>query len=247
MTQVQHHTSPLLLGKLLAGKATEDEVRTAEAHAQACARCSEELAEARAAARRFTESVFPRTRPAVEGRRRPARSWRLLLPVVLAAAAAVVLFVRRPPPELPRFQVKGGGALSVFALRGGESFRVGEGTALRAGDRIRFGVVAGDARFVLVASVDGRGQVSIYQPSIPVSTGEGPMWILPDSIVLDDAPGPERIFALFSDRPVEEPAVTAALTALGAAGTGAIRGTTRLPLSYMQASVLIEKAAAPAP
>lgn len=244
MNQAQDHTAPLLLGKLLAGKATEEEVRAAEAHAQACARCREELAEARAAGRRFTESVFPRTLPAVEARRKPPRSWRLVLPLALAATAAVALFVRRPTPEPPQLQFKGEGALQVFAHRGGESFPVRDGTALRAGDRIRFGVVPGHARFVLVASVDGRGHVSIYQPSTPVASGEAPLVTLPDSIVLDDAPGPERIFALFSDRPVEERAVTAALAALGAAGADTVRGTTHLPLSYTQASVLFEKSAA---
>lgn len=245
--QTHPHTSPLLVEKLLAGKATDDEVQAAEAHASGCARCREELHGARAAGRRFAESVFPRTLPALEARRPPRRSWRLVLPLALAATAAVVLFVRSPQPDGPRFQSKGEGALRVFAHRGGESFPVPDGTALRAGDRIRFGVVPGDARFVLVASVDGRGNASIYQPSTPVASGGEPLVILPDSIVLDDAPGPERIFALFSDRPLDEPAVTAALVAVGAEGADAIRGTTRLPLSYTQASVLFEKPAAPPP
>ena len=252
MSQAQDHahphTSPLLLAKLLAAKATDQEVQAVEAHAGGCARCRDELAGARAAGRRFAESVFPRTLPALEARRPPRRSWRLVLPLALAATAAVVLFVRTPPPDGPRFQPKGEGALEVFALRGGEPFPVRDGTALRAGDRIRFGVAPGDARFVLVASVDGRGNVSVYQPSTPVAAGGEPLVILPDSIVLDDAPGPERVFALFSDRPVDEPAVTAALAAVGAAGADAIRGTTRLPLSYTQASLLFEKpAAAPPP
>ena len=119
---------------------------------------------------------------------------------------------------------------------------------LRAGDRIRFGVMAGDARFVVVASVDGRGHASIYQPSTPIAAGKEPLVLLPDSIVLDDAPGPERIFALFSDRKVEDAEVTAALAALGAAGADAIRATARLALPYDQASVVFEKgpsAAAP--
>ena len=75
----------------------------------------------------------------------------------------------------------------------------------------------------------------------PIAAGKEPLVLLPDSIVLDDAPGPERIFALFSDRKVEDAEVTAALAALGAAGADAIRATARLALPYDQASVVFEK------
>jgi hypothetical protein len=249
MSQAQDHTSPVLLAKLLAGKATDEERRALEAHAAACPGCRDELVEARAAGRRFTESVFPRTLPAVEARGR-RRAWRLLFPIAplaLAAAATAAVLLVRHPPVLPEVQYKGAAALQVFAHRGGESFPVRDGMALRAGDRIRFGVVPGDARFVLVGSVDGRGHASIYQPSTPVEAGKEPLLVLPDSIVLDDAPGPERIFAVFSEQRVENTQVADALTALGARGADAIRGATRLPLPYTQASVLLEKDAAPPP
>lgn len=251
MSQDQDHTSPLLIGKLLAGRATDEEVHALEAHAQICPRCRDELAGAQAAGRTFTQSVFPRTLPAIAARRSPRRTWRLIVPLALAAAtASVALIVRRPvapDASAPEHQFKGAGALQVFAHRGEGSFRVQGGTALRAGDRIRFGVVPSDARFVLVASVDGRGHASIYQPSTPVADGEEPLVILPDSIVLDDAAGPERLFALFSARRLEDAEVMEALRALGAAGADAIRRTTRLPLPWDQASVLLEKEAAPPP
>ncbi len=241
------HTSPLLIGKLLAGKATDEEVRAAERHAGACARCREELDQARAAGRRFAERVFPRTLGAVAARRAPPPRWRLLLPIALVAATASALVLVRRSPSSPAVQYKGAATLQVFAHRGGASFPVGDGTALRAGDRIRFGVFPGGARFVLVGSVDGRGRASIYQASTAIAGGEGPTTVLPGAIVLDDAPGPERIFAVFSERRLEDAEVTAALAAVGAQGAGAIRGTHRLALPYPQASILFEKDAGMAP
>jgi hypothetical protein len=134
----------------------------------------------------------------------------------------------------------------VFALRDDRVFAIQDGARLRPGDRIRFAVQGGGAAFVLVASIDGRRQVSVYQPSTALGpdAGAGPQ-TLPDSIQLDDALGPERIFAVFSDRPVPEAEVTGALAALGAAGPEAVRRAQRLPLPLAQASVLIEKVEVP--
>ncbi|HET9451957.1 MAG TPA: hypothetical protein VFO83_13795, partial [Aggregicoccus sp.] len=65
---------------------------------------------------------------------------------------------------------------------------------------------------------------------------------LPGSVVLDAAPGPERVFALFSDAPLAAGDVTRALEALGSGGRGAIRAQQRLPVAGTeQASFLFEK------
>ena len=56
------------------------------------------------------------------------------------------------------------------------------------------------------------------------------------------AAGPERIFALFTDRPVASTDVTHALQEIGARGDAAIRSTTRLPIAVdFQMSLLLEK------
>lgn len=248
MSGASGHLSQTQLVRLAMGKHSDDERSLAEAHARACPRCRAELDDVARARERFVAQVFPRTRAAVVGRGAPGIPWRRLLPPIgLAAAvgaAGVALVVVRPerPPDL---QAKGAGALSVFALRDGRVFSVEDGARLRPGDRIRFAVHGPGAGFVLVASVDGRRQVSVYQPStaLPPATGGDP--VLPDSIRLDDALGPERIFAVFSDRPVPEAEVSRALEALGAAGPEAVRRTPRLPLPLVQASVLIEKVDAP--
>lgn len=241
------HLSPTALARLALGELSDQELRAAETHAAACARCRAELDEVALARARFAAAVFPRTHAEVV-RRGARRAWRRLLPplglaTALGAAAAVLVVARLDDP--PRLQAKGAGALSVFALRGERVFAVEDGARLHPGDRVRFAVRGGGAAFVLVASVDGRGQVSVYQPSTALGPDAADAEALPDSIRLDDALGPERIFALFSARPVPEADVTRALAALGAAGPDAIRRTRSLPLPLAQASLLVEKVEKP--
>jgi hypothetical protein len=59
--------------------------------------------------------------------------------------------------------------------------------------------------------------------------------------VLDQAQGPERVFALFSDQPLEAATVVHALRELGAQGAGAIRRQRVLDLPCVQASVVFDK------
>jgi hypothetical protein len=132
----------------------------------------------------------------------------------------------------------------VFAHRDGQTFAVHDGARLGAGDQIRFVVEPAGARYLLVASVDSLGQATIYYPygaamSAPIA---GDRIELAGSIVLDAAPGPERVFALFSDAPITATAVQDALRAIAAAGPDAIRGMRALPIAARaQTSVAFEK------
>jgi hypothetical protein len=66
------------------------------------------------------------------------------------------------------------------------------------------------------------------------------------SIVLDDADGPERVFALFSAEPLDAREVRQALEALGRRGPEAVRRTEALPLvGTVQRSLLLEKETMP--
>jgi hypothetical protein len=245
------HLSPSLLVRLAMAKHSEAELRAAEEHARACPRCRAELDDTARARERFLAHIFPRTRAAVARRGAGPSRWRRLLPplglaaaVGGAAAAGLVLLVS-VPDRGPVLQAKGAGALSAFVRRDERVFAIEDGARLRRGDRIRFAVRGGGAAFVLVASIDGRRQVSVYQPSTALGPEAGVVIALPDSIRLDEALGPERIFAVFSDRPVPEAEVSRALAALGAAGADAVRRERRLPLPFAQASLLIEKVDGP--
>ena len=123
--------------------------------------------------------------------------------------------------------------------------RVHDGMRLAPGDALRFVLFPSGMSYVLIASVDGAGQVNIYYPfhgeASALTSGQGAISV-PGSIVLDAAPGPERLFVIYSARALPATAVRAALAPTAAAGAAAIRGTGQAPIDgTVQASLLFEK------
>jgi len=143
-------------------------------------------------------------------RRQRARSWgqrfRLAAPLLVGAAAVVVLVARRP--ETYR-ATKGDLTVEIAARRGESVFAVDPATEVNPGDQLQFTVRSAHAavgrRYVLVGSVDGTGKFSVFYPasvdgrSVALPAGGAP---LAPPIVLDDAPGPERIVVVISERPI---------------------------------------------
>jgi len=237
------HLSSMTIDGLAAGVLTDSSAR---AHLEACARCRGDLEAAEAACAKFTRDVLPRTIDKL----RPRRSvWAIAAPAFALSAIATVVLVlwlaRREPTvvdEGPSIRMKGALTFQVFARRGEAVFPVRDGTRLAAGDQIRFVVGAGEARFLLVASVDGAGHATIYYPYGGARSAPAPVQPseLPGSIVLDAAPGPERVFAVVSRQPIDAADVTRALEVIGR--RGAIRTTAALALpGVAQASVVFEK------
>jgi hypothetical protein len=150
------------------------------------------------------------------------------------------------PEEEPEYGVKGTPVLQVFAHRGERTWQVQEGEVLAAGDQVRFRVGSGGLPYVLLVSVDGTGQVNAYHPFGAAQSASIPrqeLVELPGSVVLDPAPGPERLFVLFSRKPLSFAAVKPALHELAAGGAQAIRTRTRIPIAVAaQDSFLFEKA-----
>jgi hypothetical protein len=239
---MNEHVSALTLDSLAIGALdAEAEARTA-AHLASCADCRAEQTAAAALREHFAVHVLPRTHP--ESR----RSWRWALVAAPALAAAILLLVimrdRGGPDD--ELGIKGDATWQVFANRNGETFAVHDGSNLAAGDRIRFVVTPNGAPYVLVASVDGAGAASIYYPYGGTQSGptHGARNELPGSIVLDAAPGPERLYAIFSDDPITADSVTEQLRMIGVRGADAIRHTRSLDVpSRAQASLVFEKAA----
>ena len=109
-----------------------------------------------------------------------------------------------------------------------------EGEKLARGDRVRFEVEPGGLPYLLIAGIDGAGQADIYVPyqgSESLAVDPVRRFLSPGSIELDEARGPERVFALASRKPLSAASVVAALKALGANGPAAIRATDTLPLA----------------
>lgn len=235
------HVSAFTLDALALGALDPDREAAAHAHVASCAACRGARDAAAALREHFMIRVLPRGLPA-----RRHHRWLWLAVPALAAALLVALWPRLEPPEQGDLGIKGTASWQVFANRSGHTFAVHDGTELAAGDRIRFVVVPGGARYLLVASVDGRGAVTIYYPyegsqSAPI---DGERFELTGSIVLDAAPGPERIYALLSDEPITADAVRAPLRMVAHGGAVAIRGTYALPVPVRaQASLVFEKVA----
>jgi len=171
------------------------------------------------------------------------------------------------PPEIG---VKGDGQMQVYVRRATSSSpggvapgagpgqpvvaRVANGDRLAPGDALRFVLYPSGLPYALIASVDGAGQVNVYfpfhgeasaavdlTPRVPAIDGAVAVPVAA-SIVLDAAPGPERLFAIFSDRAIPARAVRDLLSVTVAGGAAAIRGAGRLPLpGTQQATLLFEK------
>jgi hypothetical protein len=251
MKSAAPHLSALTLDALALGALPAGEAALARAHLETCERCQKDAAEARAARDHFDGVVFRRTLPNLARRRRFRISWRpltLVLAPTLAAAAVVLLVIPRrtvAPDSGSEIGIKGGPSLQMFARRSGRVFAVADGARLAPGDEVRFAVTPHGLPYLLVVSVDGAGKPNVYFPFAGTQSGRvdaDARSELPGSIVLDDAPGPERVFALFSTTPLSAADAMAALRRIGARGAEAIRSQRQLAVAAQtQVSLLFDK------
>ena len=241
-------------------------------HLQACARCRQLAADWEAGLREFADGPLVRTRAPLRDRAEAVRGAAPQRRVIGWAAAfaataafAGLIFAWRAPaahrgvadrPGEPTVSIKGGLDFVIAVRRGDRVFHA-DAQPLRAGDRIRFVLDGVSSSYLMVGSVDGAGHANIYVPyegprSVPVASGppESAHLEIEGSIVLDRAPGPERVFALVSQRPLAVAPVRSALSAIGAAGPDAIREAKLLSLppqvlaaagTLIQRSVIFEK------
>jgi hypothetical protein len=255
------HVTALDLDLLVLGQASPEQVARIEAHSVNCPSCAARRGEHGKLVQHFHSSVFPRTARNLLARRRPGPRWRWMLGLALPLTACVLLLARSypgnknpsaivdPPRDPGTIGIKGPSVVRVFARRNGANtadvIKVSDGDRLAAGDALRFVLSPTGLPYVLIASVDGAGQVNVYYPfhgqaSIEVDP-KGTVSV-PGSIVLDKAPGPERIFVIHSDRPILAQTARDALAELGAGGARMIRGVQRLPIAgTVQSTLLFEK------
>jgi hypothetical protein len=182
---------------------------------------------------------------------RARRAW--LVAALLAVSIVVACRGRWSDDEL-ELQVKGELELLVYARRQHHVTLLDRfDRIVHPGEEIRFiltGVPEGHS-YVLVASVDSAAVATVYFPyrasrSAPLP-GPG-RWEVPGSIVLDETLGPERVFAIFSERPLSASEVEPALLRLGRAGKNAIRDAKTLDIpGTVQRSFLMFKQPRPAP
>jgi len=254
--ETARHLSSFDLDLLEMGALDEPKKKMAEDHLAVCATCRREHETLRKLRADFTSNVLPRTLARVRERRGPStvaqpRFWVPLL----ASAAALALWTAGKLPSHAgstsnddAVQAKGRATLQLVARHEGHVVPVDDKAAhLLPGDEIRFVVHAAgpDASYLLIASVDGGGRANVYHPyggATSAKVDHLGRWEVPGSIVLDESPGPERVFAFFSKEPLQAAMVTQALSALGQRGWEAIRHTDRVDVAGTeQSSSVIEK------
>jgi Domain of unknown function (DUF4384) len=260
MNAALRHLSPYELDGLHIGVMDGARAQAARNHLEGCVRCRRMAGELRSWQEHFSGEIWPtaagRLRTHLARRPEPRRRWRWMalafLPLA-ASGAMAALYLRPRAPDSPvtaestaaTIGVKGAPAWLVVARRQGRVFPASSETPLAAGDQLRFVVNPGELPYVMVASIDGAGRPSVYFPFGSVASGRVPTGRrleLPGSLVLDDAPGPERLYALFSRAPLRAEVVTAALREVAAGGVHNIRRAEHLAVpADAQRSFLLEK------
>ena len=183
-----------------------------------------------------------------------ASRWRLPTPAWAIPVAAMALVLLSLPIFLrPSDQTRLKGAsphLVVFrkTLSGAEE--LAPGAAAKRGDVLQISYVAADAKYGVIFSVDGRGTLTWHVPrgyrggemTAPALDPHGPS-LLPTAYELDDAPGFERFFLVYSTRPFKVAEVYRVARALATASAGGSGEAAVLKLDggLGQSSLLVKK------
>ena len=117
-----------------------------------------------------------------------------------------------------------------------------DGVVLHAGDWVQFRYRAAGHRYVFVVSVDGERVLSPLYPDYPgqsVAIEQHGRHVLDGSVILDDALGPERIYAFFSDQPLRYERVARAL--VGVVDPAQAAKVPIIGAGVAQVSILIRK------
>jgi hypothetical protein len=122
------------------------------------------------------------------------------------------------------------------------------GSLAKRADVLQLGYVASGAKYGVIFSVDGGGTITWHLPAgyaggprqSPALESAGEV-ILPSAYELDDAPGFERFFLLYSPHPFDLAPVAQAVRSLAARPAAADREALALPAGVGQYSLLIKK------
>jgi hypothetical protein len=180
----------------------------------------------------------------------PAGRWALQLAIGLPAAVMVLLvccfFLFRFTPQT---RVKGFAPhLNAFLKTVQGARDLAPGSLVGQGDVIQFSYTAGDARFGVILWVDGRGSITwLLPPGSNGTTGTAPALsregqvILPTAYELDNVPGFERFFFVYSEKPFNIATAADAARAF-AARTGTVETMDlQLPLGLKEYSLSLKK------
>ena len=188
------HPSQLELDRWSLGSARSETV----AHLESCARCR-----ARVEAHAIEDRAFLLAHPAAPQRSVAQSRWTISAGLAAAAASLVaVLLWPRTEPETVR--AKGETGAELLIDRDNRPFPYDD-RPLREGDLLVFRTSTRYARvLVLGIEASGRAQVLIGGPDQQsLAIEPGAQRVLPLGVKLDDHPGPERIFLVFSNGAID--------------------------------------------
>ncbi len=188
------HFSELRVDKLLADELDRDAAMALRAHAAACTRCGEVLAEATA-----TREAFE-FRPIGSRHRAWWRSSAVVVPI--AMTAAVVLLLAWPArPSKDRVRTKGSSSLGWFVKHGLDVRRGLVHELVMPGDRLEFSTSATAPGWFAALAEDAGGVRSVYVPLQPIAPGRDRL--AAGAIELDDTLGRETVTGVFCDHRFE--------------------------------------------
>ena len=176
------------------------------------------------------------------------RAWRLPTLAWAMPAAAVAIILLSLPLVLRTTddtRLKGAAPhLLVFRKTAAGAEELRPGAVAHKGDVLQLSYVAGEARYGVIFSVDGRGTLTWHVPAgysggsrpAPPLEPKGPV-VLPSAYELDDAPGFERFFFVYASAPFDVSEVERSARA-PASGD---RGTLTLPRGLGQFSLFVKK------
>lgn len=205
--------SKLDLGRYAAGELSAEEAAAVEANLDDEGQAwLEAIEEARGSLPRFDAAALRARAGGTEVAAQPApannRAWYGVLALLAAALVAVVGLGLRSQGSVavdPGYVGVRGGGLEVRVWEEG-ALQPWSGRAVGEGDRLGFSVDGTGHEGVVLLSVDGSGQVSVYWPA----QGDAPEPLprdgqvrLPGSLTLDGAPGPEVFLAVYDQTATE--------------------------------------------
>lgn len=193
---------------------------------------------------RFRERVEAQARTPTPTRR--VRTYSLTALTATVAALAAVLLLRRPEPAAPVERAKGLELdLRVYRKRADGVERLSDGAQVAAHDVLQLGYIRDRYAFGVLLSIDGRGAVTLHQPTeasassaLPSAVGQQ---LLPDAYELDDAPGFERFVLVAAEQPLAVEQVLRAAHELAEQPSRVERAPLSLPVPTVQRSLLLRK------
>ncbi|MFT6143881.1 MAG: anti-sigma factor RsiW [Myxococcota bacterium] len=222
------HLNTLTLHQLRYGELDDTEEADARAHLATCELCSERLGAQQAERAAFEAMPVPEAIRNVPAAPTPAnnnRNWVIAVALIAVAAAVVLTVFIQPWTSAPTGTVIGApiaqgidgirskGAEDAIVVQAFKDTADGpvaieSGGHVRVGDRIQLKVRRPPAPWVTIAGVDGSGEAVVYGSWQPEADDWEPA---PFGLTMDDTPGKESIYAVFTDTEPNRAALRATL------------------------------------